>query len=820
LGGDGGDGGGGGLGVGANGGIGSTAGVAGIATAAAPGGAGSGSAGGADGGGGGGSLGGGGGVGGSGAAGTKAGSGGFGGGGGGGGGASIGGGGGFGGGGGSAGGNGGFGGGGGASGGRGGFGGGDGSTSSGGSPGGGGGAALGGGIFVQEGGTLILTGTLSIDGGTVEGGNGANDGANGSGFGSGIFLQGNGTVAFSPGVGVTQTIANVIADQTGSGGTDGNAGSYGVVKTGAGTLVLDGNNTHSGGTALNGGTLSLGHNNGLGAGALTVLGSTLDLKTDVVAGNAVDLQADLTVNVSGTSASMTGAIGGAFGIAKTGSDLHLASGSASYSGATRIDEGTLFVSGGNAIGDQSAVTVAAGAVLDLLANETVGSLSGAGTVRDGDSTTIVLTIGANNADAVFSGAILDGANILAVIKIGTGKQTLSGVSGYTGATSVTAGALFVDGSIASSSGVTVEDGARLGGNGTVGNVNVAAGGTIAAGASAGILNTGSIALVAGAFFEAELGGTNAGIGGYDQVKVTGTVSLNGATLEALLLGGFVPTNGNDFTIIDNDGTDAVSGTFAGLAEGAAFIVDGQELTITYVGGDGNDVLLRAAAPPPPPPTTGVTIIGTEGADTVDATHTVAGQPYPTAVADQIFGLAGKDILHGLGGGDSIHGDKGCDTIHGDAGDDLLRGDAGRDTLSGGDGQDGIDGGNGADLIDGGAGDDTIDGGRGRNKLTGGEGNDTFVFTHPGKPDKVMDFGEGDMIALAKSAFKGIGRLGVLEADRFHIGPAADTTKQKILYDEDSGWLLYAKKGSDTADPVAFARIGKGLDLDHTDFMVI
>jgi len=798
MGGDGGDGGGGGLGVGANGGIGSTAGGAGIATAAAGGAAGSGSAGGINGGGGGGSLGGGGGVGGSAAAFPVAGSGGFGGGGGGGGGSSGGGDGGFGGGGGSAGGNGGFGGGGGAFGGGGGFGGGAGSPGTGGGgSGGGGGAGLGGGIFVQEGGTLILAGTLSIDGSTVVGGNGTDGGASGSGFGSGIFLQGSGTLTFSPGAGATQTVADAIADQTGSG----NAGSYGLVKTGAGTLVLDAANTFTGGMTLNGGTLSLGHNDGLGTGALTVLGSTLDLKTDVVAGNDVDLQADLAVDVSGTSASMTGAIGGAFGITKTGSALHLVSGSASYSGPTRIDEGTLLVSGGNAIGDQSAVTVAAGAVLDLLANETIGSLSGAGTVQDGDSMTLTLTIGANNADAVFSGTILDGANILAVVKIGTGRQTLSGTSGYTGATTVTAGTLIVDGSIASSSDVTVEDGATLGGGGTTGAVTVASGGTLAAGASAGILNTGSVALVAGAMFEAEIGGTTPGVGGYDQVKVTGTVGLGGATLDALLISGFDPAGGSSFRIIDNDGSDAVVGTFAGLAEGASFDIGSREFTITYLGGDGNDVVLTAVAGPTPP--TGVTIIGTNGGDLVDATVTVPGQPLPTALGDLIAGRGGKDDLSGLDGDDEVHGGKGTDLVHGNAGDDL------------------IFGGKAGDALDGGAGNDWLNGGAGNDRLTGGEGDDSFAFANPRQPDTVMDWTQGDVIALQKSAFKGIGPKGGLAENRFQIGGEAETKKQKILYDDETGWLSYAKQGSNTANPLAFAKIGKGLtDFDHTDVMVI
>ena len=49
------------------------------------------------------------------------------------------------------------------------------------------------------------------------------------------------------------------------------------------------------------------------------------------------------------------------------------------------------------------------------------------------------------------------------------------------------------------------------------------------------------------------------------------VNLGGATLNASLFGGFDPTTGAAFKIINNDGTaDLVNDTFAGLVEGATF----------------------------------------------------------------------------------------------------------------------------------------------------------------------------------------------------------------------------------------------------------
>jgi uncharacterized protein with beta-barrel porin domain len=141
--------------------------------------------------------------------------------------------------------------------------------SSSGGGGGGGGAGLGGALFVQGGGSLTIAGAFSVNGSSVAGGAGGaggtglggvgngTAGTGGAAFGSGIFLQGNGTITFQPSSGVKQTISDAIADQSGSGGTGANAGSWGLNKNGAGTLVLSGIDTYTGATTVNGGTLEV-----------------------------------------------------------------------------------------------------------------------------------------------------------------------------------------------------------------------------------------------------------------------------------------------------------------------------------------------------------------------------------------------------------------------------------------------------------------------------------------------------------------------------------------------------------------------------------
>lgn len=139
----------------------------------------------------------------------------------------------------------------------------------------------------------------------------------------------------------------------------------------------------------------------------------------------------------------------------------------------------------------------------------------------------------------------------------------------------------------------------LKGFGSVGAVTVESGATIAPGHSPGCLTTKDMTLAG--TYQAELGGSSA-CTGYDQLKVNGTVNLNGAQLETVLYKGYQPATGSQYTIIKNDGNDAVQGTFAGLKQGATFNLDGYLFKINYKGGDGNDVVLTVLNVPSAPNT--------------------------------------------------------------------------------------------------------------------------------------------------------------------------------------------------------------------------
>lgn len=177
---------------------------------------------------------------------------------------------------------------------------------------------------------------------------------------------------------------------------------------------------------------------------------------------------------------------------------------------------------------------------------------------------------------------------------------LTATNTYTGATLINDGVLRVSGSI-SGSAVTVDGiNAILGGSGTVGATTLINGGSINPGASPGILTVaGAFTMSSGTSLNIEVNGLAVGTD-YDQVSVAGVVTLAGSTLN--LSGSYLTTPAITnalFTIILNDGAgDAVVGAFAGINEGGhVFSGLGQDYTVSYVGGDGNDVVLTAVPEP-------------------------------------------------------------------------------------------------------------------------------------------------------------------------------------------------------------------------------
>ena len=331
------------------------------------------------------------------------------------------------------------------------------------------------------------------------------------------------------------------------GGVIGGVGGQ-LVKQGSGNFTLEGTGSYSGGTSVAAGTLTLNTAQAVaGTGTIAVGGNRLNLDNGAVATNAVTLAGGTLGNVagagsltgpltlaanalldssaSGTGLAVSGAISGNGGLTVQAGQVTL-SGANTYGGNTAVATGELRLQGGAALPDGSAVTLADGAVLTLLGNETIGSLSGVGAPSARvhlDS--FALTTGGNGGSTRFDG-VLDGVGGQ-LSKTGGGSFTLSGANTYSGATRVLGGTLAFAASnvIADASAVTV-DAATLDigvHSDTVAAVSLQGGGAI--NGSSGVLTSSAAFDLRSGTVSAILDGTAGAI-----KSSAGAVTLSGANL--------------------------------------------------------------------------------------------------------------------------------------------------------------------------------------------------------------------------------------------------------------------------------------------------
>lgn len=224
-----------------------------------------------------------------------------------------------------------------------------------------------------------------------------------------------------------------------------------------------------------------------------------------------------------------------------------------------------------------------------------------------------------NAKVVFTGTVNDktllsnGLNADGTFQFGTTPEVLATVTDTYDGDANTEAVTVYSNHIGILTGkrysVTVSNGGILKGTGsTQYGIFVADGAIIAPGMSPGCLTAGYTLSLDGEY-QFELGGADP-CTSYDQIKVLNS----GSATEAVILdntssilttsryNGYTPTQGQIFTIIDQAGSAAVSGTFTGLPEGATFEQNGIVFKISYVGGDGNDVTLTVMNTPTAPDT--------------------------------------------------------------------------------------------------------------------------------------------------------------------------------------------------------------------------
>jgi autotransporter-associated beta strand protein len=344
--------------------------------------------------------------------------------------------------------------------------------------------------------------------------------------------------------------------------TDGGA-SAGLIKTGAGTMELLGTsaNTYSGPTSVQHGTLLLNKSAGVNAlaGPLMIGSGSGAQAVRLGAGNQIPAATSVSVASSGLL--------DLNGNNNTLNALVLAGGSVATGAGLLTLGGDLIT---NAAPSPATVS---------------GNLSLGGVAR-----TFTIASGGTGSDLIVSAVVSDGGAAAALTKAGPGTLVLAGNNSYTGATTISAGKLLVDG-LQPGSSVSVAAGSILGGTGTIGSLTVLVGGTVSPGSSPGILTVnGTATFTAGSTLNIELDGTTAG-SEYDRLDVTGAVKLGGSTLVVNL--GFASQGGDAFTILHSPAP--LSGAFAGLPEQAKFVVGLTGFQISYLGGAGNDVVLTNTA---------------------------------------------------------------------------------------------------------------------------------------------------------------------------------------------------------------------------------
>jgi autotransporter-associated beta strand protein len=176
-----------------------------------------------------------------------------------------------------------------------------------------------------------------------------------------------------------------------------------------------------------------------------------------------------TINDAGFGGiTMGGSVSGLYGLIASNGVVTL-SGSNSYAGDTTVS-GTLMVGSSaaipNGIGKGNVIL---DGTLDLNGtNAAVNGLNSAGTV---DNTSAIsastLTIGNNNQSSSFSGVVQNsGGTNLALVKVGTGTLSLSGVNTYAGGTTLNGG-LLLGNNTAFGTGTITLAGGTLENNGTV-----------------------------------------------------------------------------------------------------------------------------------------------------------------------------------------------------------------------------------------------------------------------------------------------------------------------------------------------------------------
>jgi len=391
----------------------------------------------------------------------------------------------------------------------------------------------------------------------------------------------------------------------------------GLVKTGAGTLILSGSNSYSGATVVNagtlavsglnssggavvnaGGVLALSGSNGYSGGTVANAGGVVSIQSTgalpgwntagqwtinsggaLTAGNAIadgdiatllatgsNFRAGAAIGFDTTAgdrtfaSSLTDTAQGALGLVKIGLNTLILSGSNNYSGGTTVSGGTLAIAGANALGSTAgAPLMVNGGALDMGAtSQTFGSVTIAGgAIQNGTLSGTSYSGQAGVVSASLAGAA-------ALNKSGTGTLTLTGSNSYSGGTVVNAGVL----AIASTD--------ALPGWNAPGQLTVISGGVLVVGNA--VVNGDFAALIAtGSNFRA------GAFAGFDTSAGNRTYSSSlGNTAQGAL--GFVKAGDNTLVLSGSSTYTGATTVYAGMLQAANASALGSGGNIVFAGG--------------------------------------------------------------------------------------------------------------------------------------------------------------------------------------------------------------------------------------------
>ncbi|MEI7773994.1 MAG: autotransporter-associated beta strand repeat-containing protein, partial [Verrucomicrobiota bacterium] len=419
-------------------------------------------------------------------------------------------------------------------------------------------------------------------------------------FAGGVVQSGTLTATGTAFVAQTGTVSAVLA------------GTHGLVKDGAGALILSGGNTFTGGVTLQQGLLNLNASgtalgSPLGLGTLTInggslgnsSGATVALATNNIqlwngdfsfAGSndlnlgagSVTLGRSLSITTVSGSLTIGGVIAGSgFALTKAGDSTLVLRANNTYDGGTNISEGLLLLSGGSDRLSNVASITASGGTLDLGGNSqaTSGTITFVGgTIQNG---TLISTGTAFVAQSGVANAVLAGTQGL--VKNGSGTFSLRGANPFVGPVKISQGtvALFGGAALADTVALTI---------GTDGTLALNADETIATLSGSGLLSLGTYKLTTNSSESSVFSGALSGSGAVEK-EGSGSLTFSGNSTDftgvlrvlggTAMLGAGSPL-GNGTVEISNLGAISIisSGSLGAISGAGKVLLSGATLTIS------------------------------------------------------------------------------------------------------------------------------------------------------------------------------------------------------------------------------------------------